>query len=724
MSRGTGEAVKKPLSNRHRKDLVGISDAVIDVRGYRTVKDSARLVALGFSRAQQRPPGLLVPNFWGKEVVGHQFRPDEPRVMDGKPVKYETPAGAAVRLDCPPDCTADVADPSVPLWITEGVKKADAAVTAGLCCLALAGVDCWRGTRADGTKGPLEDWDDVSLDGRDVVIAFDSDVMVKPEVRAALDALTRFLQSRGARVKWIHLPADGDRKVGLDDYFAKGGTVAELVATAETPRLAIVGPGRPLPDVTRDAIASLAAINDPPVLFRRGDALIESREVGAKIVDRDRLRYRLTESADWLRKTKAGTSPTDPPSNVLANVLAASDLWPFPWLDRIVSTPVFAADGTLRSEPGYHPASRSLYLAQDDVRIPSVADRPTGKEIRRARRAIDEMVEEFPFVAKADRAHTVALMLQGFARELIRGVTPIYGVEAPKQGTGKTVLVQTALAPAVGVVPSYSYPYNDEEMEKRLTASLGDAVPAIFFDNVTKAVSYPSLASAVTTGRWQGRILGSSSSLVADVSCTWVLTANNPQYAADLSRRVVRIRLDAQIEAPHRRSGFTHSLPADALRDRGQLIWAACTLVRAWVVAGRPAPPGNVPVLLGFGPWRRVLGGIVGLHGWSGFLGNLADLSEEDEASPDAEVLATILALAQDELRGDPFEARDIARAFADDADFAAALPPSREEVGRRIGKFLRDHKGQMVKGFRLEKVGARGARGWKWQFLPASERA
>lgn len=45
----------------------------------------------------------------------------------------------------------------------EGAKKADAGLTAGLCCIVDFGVWAWK---SDGE--PLRDWDHVELDGREV----------------------------------------------------------------------------------------------------------------------------------------------------------------------------------------------------------------------------------------------------------------------------------------------------------------------------------------------------------------------------------------------------------------------------------------------------------------------------------------------------------------------------------------------------------------------------
>src|SRR5262249_49947749 len=124
-------------------------------------------------------------------------------------------------------------DPKRPLFITEGARKADSAVSRGLCCVELFGVWNWRGTNDDGGKTALEDWELVALNGRDVNIVFDSDVVQNLNVSRSLQRFKGFLELRGAKVKIIYLPSgEGGVKVGLDDYFAAGHTVDDLLAHA------------------------------------------------------------------------------------------------------------------------------------------------------------------------------------------------------------------------------------------------------------------------------------------------------------------------------------------------------------------------------------------------------------------------------------------------------------------------------------------------------------
>jgi nucleotide-binding universal stress UspA family protein len=209
----------------------GISPEVAAARGYRSAHSKAELEALEFAPSQRRVPALVIPvrNTQGR-IAFCQIRPDDPRQRQGKAVKYETPSGARMVLDVPPGARARLGDPAEPLWITEGVRKADAAVSAGVCCTALIGVWNWRGSNAQGGKTALPDWEDVHLKGRQVLIAFDSDVMTKRAVAKALERLEAFLGSRGAHVKRVYLPAGADgSKVGLDDYLAAGGTLDELL---------------------------------------------------------------------------------------------------------------------------------------------------------------------------------------------------------------------------------------------------------------------------------------------------------------------------------------------------------------------------------------------------------------------------------------------------------------------------------------------------------------
>ena len=268
----------------------GLSSEVIVARHYQTVTTKADLKSRGFSDSQLRVPTLLIPIYdVHGELALYQARPDEPRIKNGRPIKYETLSGGRMVLDCHPSIRHQLANPTVPLWITEGIKKGDSLVSHG----CLLGVWNWRGTNEYGGKTALPDWEHIALNGRLVHLAFDSDVMVKPNVSQALVRLSALLTQRGAQVRYIYLPGgESGAKIGVDDYLVEGHTVKDLLTlatdqlreppTTEVPakqsRPIIQVNNRFLRETVDDALDALQKTNDPPVIFRRGSVLVPSRE--------------------------------------------------------------------------------------------------------------------------------------------------------------------------------------------------------------------------------------------------------------------------------------------------------------------------------------------------------------------------------------------------------------------------------------------------------------
>lgn len=192
----------RTLSSSHRDMILresGVDPGVAAERGYETVKSRADL--LEFKKYQRRP-GLRISMYSPDGITrSSQLRPDNPRVRDGKAIKYETAAGSSCILDVHPRMRDEARDGDGDLWITEGIKKADALTSRGLCTVGIIGVWNWQ------RKGEmLPCWDHIRLDGRRVYIVFDSDVMVKPEVQLALERLVVALEDRGADVMVVYLP--------------------------------------------------------------------------------------------------------------------------------------------------------------------------------------------------------------------------------------------------------------------------------------------------------------------------------------------------------------------------------------------------------------------------------------------------------------------------------------------------------------------------------------
>ncbi len=207
------------LQAHHLADLKGsgLSDETIRASRCYSAQEPTTRELLGFGVG----PGLVFP-FPGTEntkgVPFVQVKPDtRPEGLNG--AKYVSPKAAGCRIYVPPILSADrLTNPRVPLYVTEGAKKALKACQEGLTCIALSGVDAWRDHR-NGKSAPIPDLDKIAWRGRRVYVVYDSDLTTKPAVRFAEFRLARELRERGAEVSAVRLPGGPDgEKVGLDDY--------------------------------------------------------------------------------------------------------------------------------------------------------------------------------------------------------------------------------------------------------------------------------------------------------------------------------------------------------------------------------------------------------------------------------------------------------------------------------------------------------------------------
>lgn len=187
-------------------------------------------------------PDTYPLGWWAEDYENSfgQFKPNHPiRLPDElKPSKYLTPKKEtapydAIRLSMPkePDYWQTLEDdPSQLLVVTEGVKKSAAGLSAGVATLAIAGVD--MGVRKIASRYELvPTLKRYAVPGRRVCLAFDSDILVKPEVQQALKRVAKLLEKAGCRVTVAQLPA---ATKGMDDFIVANGADAfqELVGDA------------------------------------------------------------------------------------------------------------------------------------------------------------------------------------------------------------------------------------------------------------------------------------------------------------------------------------------------------------------------------------------------------------------------------------------------------------------------------------------------------------
>ena len=250
-----------------------------------------------------------------------------------------------------------------------------------------------------------------------------------------------------------------------------------------------------LPRISRKSWKAVTAANDPPSLFQQAGlpAWIETIE-GSPVIRQlslDKLRHHVARVGDWYRDTpiKGGAQvkrQSAPPPMVVVRDMMADPAPPLPVLTRIVEAPAFGPDGVLNDAPGYHPSSRTYYAGGVEVKDGVTA-------------VIEDLLCDFPFVSKAEKAHAIALMILPFVRDMIVGPTPLHLIEKPAPGTGGTLLADMLLFPALGRTPTAMTEGRDEdEWRKRITARLAGGSSVILIDNLRRRLDAAALSAVVT----------------------------------------------------------------------------------------------------------------------------------------------------------------------------------------------------------------------------------
>jgi hypothetical protein len=446
-----------------------------------------------------------------------------------------------------------------------------------------------------------------------------------------------------------------------------------------------------LDKLTQETWKCITAANKPPRLYLFGSQPVRVESSIDEPIIRDlhsnEIRFHLAEWAHFCRTTAKGSIVCPPPMDIVNNVLATPDK-PLPVLERIVEAPVFGADGTLQTAAGYHPASRTLFLPGDGFQVPAVPDEPSALEISDARDLIvQELLGDFPFVNESQKAHAVSLGLLFFARHLIDGPTPFHLIEKPSPGTGATLLVEMLAYLALGrLIAGMTEGQDEDEWRKRLTSKLRTSPPFVLFDNIGQKLESPAVASAITGRYWEDRILGSSHVAKFPVSCAWIGTGNNPRMSNEMMRRTIQIRLDARVDRPWLREGFRHpDLKGWVADNRSRLVWAALTLIRAWLCQGRPS--GDMSLGM-FENWARVMGGILKVAGVPGFLANRERFYEE--ADSEGSVLRDLLSVWWEERGRAPTRTAELMPIAEKNAPELLGVGTSQSQLVR-LGKMLSD---------------------------------
>lgn len=224
---------------------------------------------------------------------------------------------------------------------------------------------------------------------------------------------------------------------------------------------------------------------------------------------------------------------------------------------------------------------------------------------------------------------------------------------------------------------------------------------------------------------WTDRALGSSQQIDIPARATWLATGNNLLFRGDMERRVCRIRLESPDENPEERVGFRFPDVVDHVRrHRRELLVDALTILKAFVVAGRPCQ--NLPAWGSFEGWSNLVRQAVAWVGVGDAGAGRALVREEADEST-AGVVAMMDALQAADPENDGLTARAILDAAAaenppgrlQDAVAAVCELEFAKVTPAKLGNRLRTFRGRNVAGRMLRcKVGSGRERSWHCELV------
>jgi hypothetical protein len=484
--------------------------------------------------------------------------------------------------------------------------------------------------------------------------------------------------------------------------------------------------------------AEKALIEQGVDIFQRGSSIVRPAAArvlirgGAEIdgeqlfqVQPNEMREHMTSAAIFLRWDARNEEfkPINCPEDVARAYLERRGRWHLLYLKGIITAPTLRADGPLVDRPGYDDATGLLFLPASGADFPAIPDMPTREDALAALKILKDLLGTFPFETNADLSVALSAILTAVIRPTLK-TAPMHVFSAPRRGSGKGKLADIAAVIATGREASAIVQgRTEEETEKRLVAMLlsGDAV--ILLDNCTLPLEGDFLNAMLTAATVKPRILGKSEAPKLPANVTMLATGNNLTAKGDMTRRVLRCTIDPKMEYPEHRD-FMNEPVADAKRDRLQYLAAALTILRAYIVAGRP----KMSVPLGsFEQWNMVRDTLIWLDE-----ADPCDTKEAVEADDlEKDQLAAVLQGWHDLIGTDRVSTKELIERASAGATFESGKPHSGllDALGAvapatkgdaaispdRLGKYLSRNVKVVVGDKRLMQDGTR-ARGKLWR--------
>jgi putative DNA primase/helicase len=340
-----------------------------------------------------------------------------------------------------------------------------------------------------------------------------------------------------------------------------------------------------------------------------------------------------------------------------------------------------------------------------------IPERPSRDQAEQALALLNGLLDEVAFVGEHDRS----VALSGLITPVARGglpTVPLHVFRSSTAGSGKTYMQDLASFIATGQhCHVFAAGKDDEEMEKRLVAVVLAGRPIFGIDNVNREIGSDFLCQLLTSTIVCPRPLGKSESPRIHNHFTGFANGNGILVRGDLTRRTILCTIDPRMERPEDRV-FKRDPIQEVKKDRGRYVAAALTVVRAYIVAGRPDKP---RALAGFVEWSDTVRGALM---WLGQKDPLATMETVRAEDPKRRAHAAMLHAWLEVIGEGPANAKTAAQVLSlSDANGpdAASIREAIADLGvigrdpkgwsRRLGSWLAGAKTRIIDGLYFTEV-------------------
>jgi len=365
--------------------------------------------------------------------------------------------------------------------------------------------------------------------------------------------------------------------------------------------------------------------NASPRFFRQGDNLIQivpnSKELKAVKV---REFYGII--GEYVTFQKKSRENTRYPLNI-SNAIFESELFKYslPNVKRATTKPIIHGDGSIFDTTGYDHSTERFCICDPFGKL-TISDSPTAEEVNMAITCILDVFSDFPFADTASRDNAIALLFTCAMRESFNAPAPMAVITKVEQGAGGSTLAQVPAMILYGEkTPIRKFPSKEDAMERYLASLESKTVPIVIFDNVKYKMDSEALSIAITDMRMEANAMYKHDTKKVDLDdLVFVAVANGMTLSDDLTER------SYGIELTNRKENYKHKhFDLWILENRKRLLEAVYTIIRAWILAGKPKFSRKVKTLDRFPAWLESIGGIMQYAGFNEFLQNTATFQHE-----------------------------------------------------------------------------------------------